>query len=284
MAKEDKKAKKINKVNKKNLFNIVMITAILLIICYILYTILMLILKPTDIVMIENGTIYSEESTAGYVIREETIIKGNNYENGLVEIKTEGEKVAKGESIFRYYSQNEESLNNKIAEVNTKIQEALAGQTDLFSSDIKSLENQIAKKIEGLKVKNDIQEINEYKKDINTYITKKAKIAGELSSSGSYINELINEKLNYENELRSNSEYVDAPVSGVVSYRVDNLETILTPNNFTNLNKDFLDNLNLKTGQIISTNKQVGKVINNFECYIVVVTDSDKAKEAKVRR
>lgn len=218
----------------------------------------------------------------GYVIRDEKTAKGNNYENGMVQIKAEGEKVANGDPIFRYYSNNEEGLNQKIEELNSKIQEALMGQTNLFSSDIKAIEDQIENKIDGLKSKNDLQEIAEYKNDINTYITKKSKIAGDLSQSGSYINELIQEKEEYQSQLKSNSEYVNAPMSGVVSYRVDGIEEKLTPDNFENLNKKYLEDLNLKTGQIVGTSNQMGKVINNYECYIATIMDSKEAKEATV--
>lgn len=216
----------------------------------------------------------------GYVIRDEKIAKGNNDDKEMVQIKSEGEKVAKDSQIFRYVSENEEEINTKISKLDNKIQEALAGQTDLFSSDIKAIENQIENKIDGLKSKNDIQEISEYKKDINTYITKKSKIAGELSPAGSYINELIKERDKCQKELKENSEYVNAPMAGVVSYRVDDLEEILTPDNFENLNKEMLENLNLQTGQIITTSSEKGKVINNYECYIATILDSEEAKEA----
>ena len=95
----------------------------------------------------------------GYVIRDEKVAKGNNSKNGMMQIKAEGEKVAKGSQIFRYYTKNEEEINAKIDELNNKIQEALIGKTDLFPSDIKAIENQIENKIDGLKAKNDIQEI-----------------------------------------------------------------------------------------------------------------------------
>lgn len=71
-------------------------------------------------------------------------------------------------------------------------------------------------------------------------------------------------------------------LSGVVSYRIDNLESVLTPNDFTNINKEFLDKLNLKTGAIVATSNQMGKIINNFECYIATVMNSEEAKKAKV--
>ena len=61
----------------------------------------------------------------GYVIRDEKIAKGDNTQNGIYEIKAEGEKAANGEIIFRYYGNNEEELNNNIKELNNKIQEAM---------------------------------------------------------------------------------------------------------------------------------------------------------------
>ena len=273
-----KKSKK-RKNKKSSIVTLLIVGSMLL---YTLYKVISLILVPTDISIVENGMISQEESTIGYVIREEKIAKGNNYQNGIYQIKTEGEKVANGDSIFRYYSSNEESLNEKIDELNNKIQEAMLGQTNLFPADVKAIENQIENEIDGLKFKNNIQDITENKKDIDTYITKKSKIAGELSQAGSYINSLIKEREEYQSQLKINSEYVKAPISGVVSYRVDNLEEILTPSNFETLSKDTLNNLDLKTGQIIATSNEMGKVIDNYECYIAIITDSKEAKEAKV--
>ena len=164
----------------------------------------------------------------------------------------------------------------------TKYKRLCSGQTDLFSADINAIDNQIDTKISGLKEKNNIQEITENKKDINTYTTKKSKIAGELSESGTYIKELIQEREQYENKLKENSEYIKAPISGVVSYRVDNLEEVLTPNSFDELNKEMLNKLDVKTGQIVSTSSEMGKVINNYECYICAIVKSKEAKEAKI--
>ena len=129
---------------------------------------------------------------------------------------------------------------------------------------------------------NDLQKIKEYKKDLNSYITKKAKIAGELSPSGSYLKSLIEERSKYENELNSGSEYITAPKSGIVSYRVDGLEETLTTNNLGALSKKMLEDLNLKTGQIVSTNEESGKIIDNFYCYIATILDDNTIQEEQV--
>lgn len=272
--------RKKKKYNKK--YNILIALAGVVILVYILYAIINLIKSPADVFIIEYGNVSLEESAIGYLIRDESVIKGNNYQNGIVQIKAEGEKVSKGDAVFRYYNNNEEEITNQIKEIDNKINEVLGKQTEIFSADIRSLDKQIEQKIETLSNSTDTEKIREYKNDINTSLTKKSKIIGKKSSSGSYINQLYEERSMYEAKLEQTTEYVTAPISGIVSYRVDNLENVLTTANFNNISKELLDGLNLKTGQIIATNDQQGKVINNFECYIATVMMTDSALNAQV--
>lgn len=281
--KKGNKIKQKQKAPKKNMKKIaIAFIAGLIILIYFVYAIIQLIKQPTDVFMIENGSLSEEESAVGYIIREETVIQGNNYKNGMVEIKADGEKVAKGDAIYRYYSNNEEELEKKIQELDEKIQSALEDETDLYNSDMKLLENQIQEKLLEIADNKNLQTVEEYKKDISEKITKKAKIAGELSPSGSYLKKLIEERSSYENSLNSGAEYVTAPESGLVSYRVDGLESVLTPDSFSTLNKEFLENLNLKTGEVISKSTESAKIVNNFEGYIATSLDSEDAMNAEV--
>ena len=43
-----------------------------------------------------------------------------------------------------------------------------------------------------------------------------------------------------------------------------------------------MENLNLKTGQIISTSNERGKIVNNFVAYIACVSDSEEANAAEI--
>ena len=168
----------------------------------------------------------------------------------LEQIKSEGEKVATNEKIFRYYSSNEENLKQKVAELDEKVQSVMTSDTSLFSSDMKLLENQIDEKVSDINKITDISKLEEYKKEIDNLVQKKAKIAGNLSPKGSYLNQLIEERKKYESQLNSGAEYVSAPMSGIVSYKVDGLEETLTPENFSSLSKEYLENLDLKTARI----------------------------------
>ena len=278
------KAKSSRKVKKIHFFRSLFSFIILAVIIFFSSkAVLKLIENPTNTVILKQGKITKEESVNGYIIRNEIVVRGENYKNGMEKIAEEGSKIAKEESIFRYYSSGEDSLLEKMKELDEQIEEAMKkNENDLFSSDIKMLDSQINQEIIKLNSLTSMQEILEVKKNLNNYITKKAKIAGEYSPSGSFLNKLINERSELEKELFNGSEYVKAPSSGIVSYRVDGLEELLLSNDFSKYNKEFLNNLNLKSGQIIPASEEQGKVIDNFNCYIVFTSKTQEAINSKI--
>ena len=67
-----------------------------------------------DIYVVANGSLLYEEQAEGYIIRDELILQGENYKNGMVQILSDGERSAKGEAVFRYYSNSEENILKQI--------------------------------------------------------------------------------------------------------------------------------------------------------------------------
>ena len=84
------------------------------------------------------------------------------------------------------------------------------------------------------------------------------------------------------NQLNSGAEYLKAPISGVVSYKVDGYEDIFSPKDFSNLSEETLKKLDIKTGQVVADSLESGKIINNFGCYVACILNSKQAKEAKL--
>ena len=269
---------KKNKKIKMLLLKIIIILIAILIIAYVIFEVGNLLLQPTDIVTVENGKISSEISAEGYIIREETVLKGENYKNGMSQIKAEGEKISTNENAFRYYTKDEENLNNKIKELDNKIAEAQSQESNIFSSDVKVIETEIENKINQMNNVKDVQKIQEYKSELDELVKKKTKIIGELSPSGSYMKKLIQKRSEYEKQLNSGSEYMKATNSGVVSYKVDGLEEKLNVNSLDTITEDFLNKFNLKTGQIIPNSTECGKVVNNYYCYIATVLKNNEAQ------
>lgn len=260
-------------------------TLFFMVVCIFFVTCSTQILKqPNDIFIVEKGSISYEEGTEAYILRDETVLQGENYKNGMVQIASENERVAKGEKVFRYYSDGEEDLIEQISELDTKINEAIAnsGLKSLSSaSDIVNLESQIESNLENMYRINEIQKIQEYKKKIENYMSKKAQISGEASPEGSEVKNLIEQRSALEKTVYSSSELITTDRAGLVSYKVDGLEEILKVDDFSYLNKELLDSFDLKVGAVIPQSAEKGKIVNNYECYIAVCMNTERALSAK---
>ena len=117
----------MNKIIKNNWFLILKIViAIVVFIAAVIFLkeIIALIKEPTDIFVVEEGKISLDETHDAYIIRNETVLKGENFENGMEKIKAEGKKVAKGDSVFRYYANSEGDIRKRIEELTSQIEEA----------------------------------------------------------------------------------------------------------------------------------------------------------------
>ena len=276
------KSKAINKI-KNNFFKIVITIVIFAVVFVTFRSIFALIKNPTNSFAVREGTISKEENDVGYIIRDETIVVGNNYKNGMNKIIEEGQKVAKGENVFRYYLQGEGDIKSKIANLDNQIEQLMKNNEEqLFSADTKLLDTNIEEELGKINNLNSTQKIAKSKSTLIENLKKKAEIAGELSPTGSKLKELVNERAEYENQLSKNAEYISAPKSGIVSYRVDGFEEKLTTDDFSKYNIDFLNNLNIKSGQIISEDDEKGKIVDNYNCYIACNSKTEEAKNAKV--
>ena len=166
------------KKNKKKV-KISKLISVLLLTIFLIYFILncgTLLKLPSKTFIVKNGTLSYEEMATGYVIRQETVLKGEEYKNGIIQIKSEGEKIAQGETVFRYYSNGEEKIVDEINNLDSQINEALKNSENrITSSDLSSIDKQIEKTLKLIYSENDVEKINEYNKQIDNYMTKNHK-------------------------------------------------------------------------------------------------------------
>ena len=182
----------------------------------------------SKVYVVEVGSLKFEESIEGYILRDENVLQGENFKNGMIQIVSEGQRISKNSPAFRYYSNGEEDILNKINtlddEINAEIESS--GLT-IFSTDITNLENEIEDVVDSMYQLNDLENIRNKIAELDTYISKKTKITGNLRPSDSHIKSLIEQRNSLESQLTNSSEIVNSPASGIVSYRVDGLEEIL---------------------------------------------------------
>lgn len=254
----------------------------IVVIAYLIFNTIRLVASPADTYVVEKGVLNLKENTEAYVIRNEIVLQGTNYKNGMEKVVTEGKRVAKGEPVFRYYVNGESTIKSEIAELDKKIAEAQKNETTIYNTDIEVLKGRIKDLEEKIYQSNNIEEINNYKKEIDDYSYKISTIMGGSSQSSPYLKELVSQKTAYLNKLTDGAEEIKSDYSGTISYRIDNLENVFTANDFSYLKKSFLDGLNLRTGQLIETSNEKGKVITEFACYLAIEMNSDAAKSATV--
>lgn len=269
------------KKGKKNQTAIhVVFSIILIVFVYSFVQLILFLRQPTNSTLVRSGELVNSEEFVGYIIRDEEIMDTSEYTGISTIVITDENRVSKGGTIITYVSNQQETLMSKISELDEKIKEAMESKPDIYSSDVKNLEADIQNQLyKLLSKKSDVYEVYELKTAINQNIEKKAKIVGELSPAGSKIKELINERMKYEIELNESNKELKAGKAGLVSYRVDNYENILTPTSFSSLSIEELEKIRINVGQVIPINTNKVKIVNNFECFIAVPMDFEKSEE-----
>ncbi len=274
----------MKETQKNGNFIKIMITLIFMVFFIVLVTNGTKILqKPTDVFIVANGSLSYEELAEGYIIRDETVLQGENYKNGMVQILSDGERAAKSEEVFRYYSNSEENILKQISELDEEINELIeTNNLSLVTSDIASIEAQIENTIDLMYNVNYLQKNQENKNKIEAYISRRTQITGVASPSDSYVRILTDKRRELEDKLKEGSETILSPKSGLASYRVDGLEETLKTDNFDYLSTDLLNSFELKVGATIPLSNEKGKIVDNFVAYIAVSTDTEKALSSNI--
>lgn len=269
-----------NKINSKKKVNkraIVMIIAIFLLFVCMLYSFIAYVSNPVNKVTVIQGEISKEQSVSGYIIRDEKIISTNMVSDIALTIADDS-RAGKNDIVATYVSKSQEELEKKISDLDIKIQEAMENQTNIYSTDTKKIEIEVDNLLSKVDLENNRQTILQYKEQINNLIEKKAKMIGELSSSGSYINQLIKERNSYEKDLNESIDYIKTDRSGLISTRIDNLESVLNIDSLADITYSQLEGYNLRSDEIIACSSKALKVIDNYYCYIITEVNSIEDK------
>ena len=271
------------KTNKNQNLIFVVISIFIILIVYFIMSIVRLFQKPASTVLIKKGELINYEEVVGYVIRDEEIVDNSSYDGMIKSVMDDATRVSKGSTIVTYVSKAEEQILEKMAKLDEKIDKAVESQQTIFPSDVKNIESDIESYIyTSVKGSININSIKEYKKTLDSKIEKKAKIVGELSPAGSELKNLINQRTEYEKELNNSEKTLVSPIAGLVSYRMDNFENVLTYNSISALTTNALKNLKTTLDGEIPINHNKVKIVNNFECYIAIPMNSEEAYNVKL--
>ncbi len=237
--------------------------------------------QPAQNFTVSVGKIVDEEYTKALIIRKENVL--TNGEKKIEKDKQEGQKVRKGERIGRYYADNEKKILEEIANIDKEIEKVLAENNQKIESPESTI---LDKKIEALISEingiNKQEKITKITKEVNEEILKKAKTSGELSKEKKKLKKLNEQKTKLENNLNSNTNIITATDAGNVSYKIDGYEGKLKTDNFDYLTKDVISEVDIKSGNIVSTVENNVKIVDGFKTYLVCTLENKNTKDRKV--
>ena len=173
----------------------------------------------TDIVRM--GDIQDSVNLEAIIVRDEVVLNSPIGGKCIKEIN-EGEKAMVNGRIATVLNQSSEKLLEDLKALDVKIIDAQKKRNEnleLFSDDLKKLENEIEEKLkEVIKIgnTNELSKSTQLKKEVDELIQKKATIAGSLSKPDSHIQSLLNEKSNLQRRINENTRGIKNKIETVI--------------------------------------------------------------------
>lgn len=244
----------------------------------------------TDI--IRMGTIEDSVNVDGIVVRKEEVLV-SPFEGKCIREAEEGDKIPANFRVATIINDSSEEILDNIKELDMRItsaQKEKAKNQDVFSDDIKKLDEEIEKyvgKVIAVSNTGSLSEIKQYKNEIDGLIRKKAMILGNTGKPDAFLDSLYKEKQRYQEQLKQNTKEIISKSPGIISYVTDGYEASLNPDSISQLTPKIIGSL--KTAKpvrnsdiVVHAGKPFAKIIKDFEYYMVFVLDAENANKYKV--
>lgn len=243
--------------------------------------------------IIQMGTIEDSINADGYIIRDEQILV-SPIEGRYIKGAGEGEKVPANFSVLTVFQDSSVKLLDRLNSLDLeimKIQEEKSQNQAFFSSDIAKIDKDVEENIRKLAIesnKNSISRTDELKRQIDALLQKKALIIGNRGPVDENLNAKKKEREAIQAQINSGTKQIVTESPGIISYNIDNYESVLTPASVNSLTPEIISQIKplpVKsglTGAIVKAGEPFAKVIKDFEYYIAVCIELQKIKDFKL--
>lgn len=228
---------------------------------------------PTMVV--ENGIVELSQIQQGIIIRDETIYKSTS--NGEINYEVEQHQRVKKDGLVATIRNTEnlitlEEESEDLTRNILSIQEQRS-HISTYADDVNNINNQVQtitnSNIHRL-TGTDTTAMNHLQEDVETYVLIRNEML--MSENRGVLEPYVNSHLDNEAQMSENISSIYASNSGVVSYIVDGMEEVLTPNNMENLTVEQTRmNINYDDFEVLKqtrANENIFKIVNSNEWFI----------------
>lgn len=267
----------MNKVIEVLKQNIKIIILILAIVIFFIFFLNKDALKKKTIYTIVNGTIERSQETNLYLLKKESLVEYNK-SLPVISIIDQGKRTSKLETIATYKSNSYDDYQNQIAQVDKQIQLLIKDLPATYSADITNIEDKILSYAKEAQNTTSYVKMQEYKAKLDELAYRKIIVLANSTPDSSAIRDLINKREELVKLSKEASDVINAPISGIVTYKIDGLENTYDYN-------DIEDYDIQKYNEIISkydtaTSSEFGiKVVDNYSVYLLLKTKRDENEQ-----
>ena len=272
---------------KKNKFKMYII---ILVIFYLIFRIIP-ILRATTLktVTVNYDALEIKENSRGIVFKYEDVYTSKT-PGQVTLLAKEGERVSAGSKIASV-SLNGNDLFKDIEKIDEDIEklkekniskDLFKGDLEKNDEDIENLANEIRESV----LNEDYEKANELKENLREKVDKQLVMSGGNSYNALTIKNLERKKKELLEEISNDVTDYYSKNSGIISYKIDGLENIFTPEKIGDIKLDDFKELDesiseIKDNDSINNEDEMFKVINNFKWYVVLKIDDIEDKTIK---
>lgn len=216
-----------------------------------------------------------------YIVRDESVYYATTA-GTVYNISAEGNRVPRDTAVASIYDGNvDTAVLREIRTIDNKINRLKKREavSTLYSDDAVSVESDIAGKMSSiyeLAQSDSVEEIHEYREDINTLRS------GGTPSISEKIAALENERTALEGGLSAGKADVYSSRTGIFSSYIDGLESVLSPDRIAEYDAKYLMGLQTQpnkyaNGTKVEVGDPVCKIMNNHVWYVLGIADKDRA-------
>lgn len=259
---------------KSNIRVIIVLTIILI---FIIFYISKKEFSKKTIYTVINGNIESSEETNLYLLKKETIVDYDKNQS-VTAIIDQGKRASRYEAVATYKNDSYDDYQKQIEDIDKQIQTLVKDLPLTYSADISNIDDKILKYSNEVQGTTSYLRIQEYKTKLDELAYKKITILANSFPDSSAIRDLVAKRENLVNLSKTSDHNIISPVSGIVTYKIDGLEGVISYDEILNYSASELEKFISMYDS--NTNNEFGiKIIDNFGAYFLVKTPSGKYDE-----
>lgn len=248
--------------------------------------------KP-NLEFVTNGSIEHTIGSRAIIIRDEDVVVSDHGGDFVTEA-AEGSRVAAGQSIAMVVPSDMqtvvENLRNTQSQISDVQQELIANGSaegaDIIYSDIDQSLTPIINMLRIDSNEGNLSELSSYASSISVLLNQRELELADLDFDDERLRVLRSDERGYESQLENRASVINAPEPGIISFKLDGLETVINFDVLLNADagtiRDYIDDaVGVITSDLtVEAGDNVARIASNEEQYIACFLNESDAPSA----